>query len=71
MDHCASTLIGNTPKEPNSAKRLIGTYVQQPEIPLVRMGVEKSSYHQLSQNEIGSDNPCSQQLSGATELEAL
>jgi hypothetical protein len=28
-----------------------------------RIDVEKSAYHQLSQNEIGSDNPCSQQLS--------
>ena len=24
--------------------------------------VDKSAYHQLSQNEIGSDNPCSQHL---------
>jgi hypothetical protein len=30
---------------------------------LVPIGVEKSSYHQLSQIEIGSDNPCSRHLS--------
>jgi len=29
--------------------------------------VEKSAYHQLSQIEIASDNPCSQQLSGDNE----
>jgi hypothetical protein len=28
-----------------------------------RIDVDKSAYHQLSQNEIGGDNPCSQQLS--------
>jgi hypothetical protein len=31
------------------------------------IGVEKSAYHQLSHTEIGSDNPCSQQLSGDNE----
>jgi hypothetical protein len=29
---------------------------------LTRIGVEKSSYHHVSQSEIGSDNPCYQQL---------
>jgi len=31
---------------------------------LSRIGVVKSASHQLSQNEIGGDNPCSQHLSG-------
>jgi hypothetical protein len=30
------------------------------------IGVEKSASHQLSHNEIASDNPCSQRLSGNT-----
>jgi hypothetical protein len=30
--------------------------------PLARIDVEKSASHQLSQNEISSDNPCYQQL---------
>ena len=30
---------------------------------VLRIGVAKSSSHQLSQNDIGSDNPCSQHLS--------
>jgi hypothetical protein len=30
--------------------------------------VEKSASHHVSQNEIRSDNPCSQQLSGETGL---
>ena len=30
---------------------------------LLWIDVEKSSSHQLSQNEIGGDNPCSRQLS--------
>jgi hypothetical protein len=29
-----------------------------------QMGVEKSASHHVSQGEIGSDNPCSRQLSG-------
>jgi len=33
---------------------------------LIWVDVDKSSSHQLSQNEIASDNPCSQQLSGET-----
>ena len=41
------------------------------EIRAVRIDVAKSASHHVSQNEIGSDNPCSQQLSGATELDAL
>jgi len=35
---------------------------------LVRIDVGKSSYHQLSQNEIGSDNPCSRHLSGISDF---
>ena len=34
----------------------------------VRIDVAKSSSHQVSQSEIGSDNPCYQHLSGYAPL---
>ena len=36
---------------------------------LPRIDVEKSSYHHLSQNEIGSDNPCSRHLAKESGME--
>ena len=47
--------------EPNAARRAA-------EYGLVWIDVDKSSYHQLSQSEIASDNPCSQQLSGSVRF---
>ena len=37
----------------------------------VRIDVDKSSYHHLSQSEIGSDNPCSRHLSAKWALRAI
>ena len=35
---------------------------------VVRIDVDKSAYHQQSQNEIGGDKPCYRQLSGKFKL---
>ena len=42
-------------------------FVRDDEADFVR-DVDKSASHHLSQNEIGSDNPCSRQLSGNAQI---
>jgi hypothetical protein len=57
--------IRNQKKRDRTAQAL-GQSSQQSII--ARIDVEKSAYHQLSQSEIGSDNPCYQQLSNSDSV---